>query len=163
MLNNLPKVIKLMGDRKVVSKLRQAGCRDSALDYYAILTFPQSPWESGDSEAKRNFREGVINVKWPRAVQTGKEICVLDLEMRSSWWFLSEQLQWQHGASCPVAAGRGIRRQSEAQGQNYTESPCGVMEGAWADSSRDLDSNPNLLLASCVTLGISLYLWTLSQ
>lgn len=37
-----------------------------------------------------------------------------------------------------MTAGRGRRRQSEAQGQHYTESPCGVMEGAWADSSRDL-------------------------
>lgn len=42
------------------------------------------------------------------------------------------------------------------------ESLCNVMEGAWADSSRDPDSNPNLLLAGCVTLGILLHLWTSS-
>lgn len=39
------------------------------------------------------------------------------------------------------------------------ESLC-VMEEAYVDSLRYPESNPNLLLASCVTLGILLHLWT---
>lgn len=58
-------------------------------------------------------------------------------------------LQWRHGAQLPCGS-RQVYEKAELGNRDSRiprESPHSVMEGAWADSSRDLDSNPDRLLA----------------